>query len=136
MDKTFSIFAIPRKCNVNDAPLHLQMELIQLQEYSYLKSKYDDVELSEFYRKHLSEGKYTQLSVFARKIICTFGSTYKCAQLFKSWNVIKISIVLRSQMLISKTLISFLSFKLKYLINLHLIFLSFCICFLYVELCH
>ncbi|CAH1109669.1 unnamed protein product [Psylliodes chrysocephalus] len=61
MDSTFNIFVNPCKCNVKDDPLHLQMELIKLQEDSYLKSKFDDVELSEFYRTCLSKEKYPQL---------------------------------------------------------------------------
>ncbi|CAH1099341.1 unnamed protein product [Psylliodes chrysocephalus] len=42
-DRFSNIFA---KYNVGDVPLHLQLELIELQEDSYLKSKFDDVELS------------------------------------------------------------------------------------------
>lgn len=89
MDSTFNIFANPCKCSVEDAPLHLQMELIELQEDSYLKSKFDDVELSEFYRTYLSKEKYPRLRAFARKIICTFGSTYKCEQLFSIMKINK-----------------------------------------------
>ena len=89
MDSSFNLFANPIKSNVENTPTHLQMELIELQEDAYLKSKFEDVELSEFYRSYLAEEKYPQLRAFARKIICAFGSTYKCEQFFSIMKINK-----------------------------------------------
>ncbi|XP_056637725.1 general transcription factor II-I repeat domain-containing protein 2-like [Diorhabda sublineata] len=52
MEECFNLFATPTKCNVQNAPIHLQMELIEIQENSLLKSKFEDVELCDFYKKN------------------------------------------------------------------------------------
>lgn len=80
MDSCCNLFATPMKSDVEKAPTHLQMELIELQEDTHLKSKFEDVELSDFYRTYLAVEKNPQLKAFARKIICAFRSTYKCEQ--------------------------------------------------------
>ena len=82
MDSWFNLLATPMKRDVEKAPTHLQMELIELQEDTQLKSKFDEVKLSDFSRTYLAEERYPQLRAFARKMICVFGSTYKCEQFF------------------------------------------------------
>lgn len=89
MEDCFSLFATPTKCNVQNAPIHLQMELIEIQENSILKSKLEDVELCDFYKKYLEEDNFPQLRKFARRLICAFGSTYKCEQFFSLMKVNK-----------------------------------------------
>ncbi|CAK1582675.1 unnamed protein product [Parnassius mnemosyne] len=71
IEDCFSLFATPTKCNIQIAPIHLQMELIEIQENSLLKSKFED------------------LRKFARRLICAFGSTYKCEQFFSLMKVTK-----------------------------------------------
>lgn len=65
------------------------MELIEIQENSLLKSKFEDVELCDFYKKYLEEDNFPQLRKFARRLICAFGSTYKCEQFFSLMKVNK-----------------------------------------------
>jgi hypothetical protein len=89
MEDCFSLFATPTKSNVQNAPIHLQMELIEIQENSLLKSKFEDVELCDFYKKYLEEDNFPQLRKFARSLICAFGSTYKCEQFFSLMKVNK-----------------------------------------------
>ncbi|GBP73831.1 General transcription factor II-I repeat domain-containing protein 2 [Eumeta japonica] len=51
MEDLFNLFATPTKSNVQNAPIHLQMELIEIQKNSLLKSKFEDVELCDFCKK-------------------------------------------------------------------------------------
>ncbi|GBP41690.1 General transcription factor II-I repeat domain-containing protein 2 [Eumeta japonica] len=66
MEDCFNLFATPTKSNVQNAPIHLQMELIEIQENSLLKSKFEDVELCDFYKKYLEEDHFPQLRKFAK----------------------------------------------------------------------
>ncbi|GBP48854.1 General transcription factor II-I repeat domain-containing protein 2 [Eumeta japonica] len=54
MEDCFNLFTTPTKSNVQNAPIHLeyakQMEFIEIQENSLLKSKFEDVELCDFYK--------------------------------------------------------------------------------------
>ncbi|GBP86746.1 General transcription factor II-I repeat domain-containing protein 2 [Eumeta japonica] len=67
MEDCFNLFATPTKSNVQNAPIHFQMELIEIQENSLLKSKFEDVELCNFYKKYLVEDHFPQLRKFTRK---------------------------------------------------------------------
>ncbi|KAJ0181964.1 hypothetical protein K1T71_002686 [Dendrolimus kikuchii] len=98
MEDCFSLFATPTKCNVQNAPIHLQMELIEIQENSLLKSKFEGVELCDFYKKYLEEDNFPQLRKFARRLICAFGSTYKCEQFFSLMKVNKIKSTHRTRL--------------------------------------
>ncbi|GBP26014.1 General transcription factor II-I repeat domain-containing protein 2 [Eumeta japonica] len=91
IENRFNLFATPTKSiksNVQHAPIHLQMELIEIQENSLLKSKFEAVELCDFYKKYLDEDHFPQLRKFAR-LICAFGGTYKCEQFFSMMKVNK-----------------------------------------------
>ncbi|CAG9793543.1 unnamed protein product [Diatraea saccharalis] len=48
MGVCFNLFATPTKSNVQNAPIHLQMKLIEIQENSLQTSKFEDVELFLF----------------------------------------------------------------------------------------
>lgn len=52
MEDCLSLFATPTKCHVQNAPIHAQMELIEIQENLLLKFKFEDVELCDFYQKY------------------------------------------------------------------------------------
>ncbi|KAL0879657.1 hypothetical protein ABMA27_003372 [Loxostege sticticalis] len=68
MDSYFNLFATQTKSDVKNGPLQMQMELIELQEDTNLKSKFEDVDLKNIHN--------------LRRIVCVFGSTYKCEQFF------------------------------------------------------
>ncbi|GBP09708.1 General transcription factor II-I repeat domain-containing protein 2B [Eumeta japonica] len=65
------------------------MELIEVQEDSILKSKFEDLELCDFYKKYLEEDHFLQLEKFARRLVCAFDSTFKCEQFFAKMKVNK-----------------------------------------------
>jgi hypothetical protein len=61
---------------------NLQMEAIELQADLVLKSQFNSIALTDFYKFYLVEEKYTNLRAFSRKIICLLGSTCMCEQFF------------------------------------------------------
>ncbi|GBP56500.1 General transcription factor II-I repeat domain-containing protein 2A [Eumeta japonica] len=81
MEDCFNLFATTTKSNVQNDPIYFQIELIEIQENSLLKSKFEDVELSDFYKKYLEEDYFSQLRKFTRRLLCAFGSANKCEQL-------------------------------------------------------
>jgi hypothetical protein len=81
-DSTFAIFARPMDADVNNVPENLQTEVIELQADLVLKSQFNNIALTDFYKFYLVKEKYTNLRTFSRKIICLFGSTYMCEQFF------------------------------------------------------
>ena len=84
MESDFTLFALPFKTNVNNAPENLQMELINLKSDVNLKQKFQDVHLVNFY-SYLPIDKYSQVRNFAIRLLALFGSTYKnciCEQIF------------------------------------------------------
>jgi hypothetical protein len=82
-DSTFVIFARPMDADVNNVPENLQMEVIELQADLVLKSQFNNIALTDFYKIYLVEEKCTKLRAFSRKNICLFGSTYMCKQFFR-----------------------------------------------------
>ncbi|KAK7933320.1 hypothetical protein WMY93_004216 [Mugilogobius chulae] len=76
----FEMFSNPFSIDPEKAPENLQMELIELQCDSALKSKYETVGRVEFHRC-LPE-TMPQLRRHAARILSMFGSTYVCEQLF------------------------------------------------------
>ena len=73
-----NLFAV----DVESAPTHLQMELIELQCCDTLKSKYDSVGAARFPR--FIPDTMPQFRTQAAQMLSMFGSTYLCEQLF-SW---------------------------------------------------
>jgi hypothetical protein len=61
--------------DVNNVPENLQMEVIELQADLVLKSQFNNIALTDFYKLYLVEEKYTNLRAFSRKIVYLFGST-------------------------------------------------------------
>lgn len=74
------LFSSPFSININNVNEELQMEVIELQCNTILKTKYDDVGIPEFY-KCLGNG-YLKYKNHCAKILSMFGSTYVCEQLF------------------------------------------------------
>lgn len=78
--KMFSLFTGIFSFEIEQAPVSLQMELIDLQNDSILKEKYREVGIPKIY-SYLGQ-KYPDIKKFAAQILCYFGSTYLCEQLF------------------------------------------------------
>lgn len=85
----FDLFANPFAIDVDTAPEHLQLELIELQCNGALKTKYQSVGAGEFAR--FIPDTMPQLRLHAARIMCMFGSTYACEQLFSVMKINKSS---------------------------------------------
>ena len=66
--KKFSYFANVFDVDVYDAPEELQMELIEFQSSSELKSKFQDVNILEFYQKYLPHQQFPNFWNLLRKL--------------------------------------------------------------------
>ncbi|CAH1634822.1 unnamed protein product [Spodoptera littoralis] len=79
------IFANPYSCDVEDVPIHLQMNVIDLQSNDTLKSSFYEInDLVKFYASLPSD--FDELKKFAKQFITIFGSTYLCEQTFSIVN--------------------------------------------------
>lgn len=80
------IFYYPMKCKIEQQPVHLQLELINLQ---------SDISLSHFetfdinFWKNVSETLYPNIRECMLRLHCMFGSTYACEQNFSLMKIIK-----------------------------------------------
>lgn len=86
---TFHIFADRFTFDVEDAPPDLQMELIDLQCNSVLKTKFREgsgntEKLGQFLRE--LPPAFPELSRMFKRIMCLFGSTYLYEKLFSTMN--------------------------------------------------
>ena len=70
-------------------PEHLQLESINMQCNQYLKAKFNDVTLMDFYQKYLSSAEHPNLIKHSKMMACLFGSTYICEQLFSQMKLVK-----------------------------------------------
>lgn len=86
MKNDLALFSLPFSINIESVNEELQMEVIELQCNTLLKTKYDDIEIPEFY-KYLSKS-YPRYGNHCAKILSMFGSTYVCKELF---SVMKLS---------------------------------------------
>ena len=86
----FPIFNNPFNFEASQAPVHLQMELIDLQSDSILKEKFKEVNALTFYTQYFkSLDNYPELKKHAARILCMFGSTYLCEQMFSVMKINK-----------------------------------------------
>lgn len=79
-ENELTLFSSPFSINIDSVNEELQMEVIELQCNTVLKTKYDDVGIPEFY-KYLGSS-YPKYKNHCAKILSMFGSTYVCEQLF------------------------------------------------------
>ena len=73
-EKMFSIFTRIFSFQIEQAPVSLQMELVDLQNDLILKGKYREVGIPNIY-SYLGQ-KYPEVKKFAAEIMCYFGSNY------------------------------------------------------------
>ncbi|XP_076034560.1 general transcription factor II-I repeat domain-containing protein 2B-like [Oratosquilla oratoria] len=68
----------PFDCNLDDVPVEVQIELIDLQASDLLKEKHREGKLVAFYRC-LPDDDFPKLKNFAAGIASVFGTTYVCS---------------------------------------------------------
>nr|XP_014351308.1 PREDICTED: general transcription factor II-I repeat domain-containing protein 2A-like [Latimeria chalumnae] len=90
----FKLFADPFSSDAESVPDDLQLELIELQCSTVLKSKHREVLLLEFYRT-LDNTLFPNLSREALKLLSLFGSTYICEQVFSLMKLNKLHLRIR-----------------------------------------
>ncbi|MEE6528815.1 hypothetical protein FKM82_017485, partial [Ascaphus truei] len=79
-ENELTLFSSPFSINIDSVNEELQMEVIELQSNTVLKTKYDDVGIPEFYKYPGSS--YPKYTNHCAEIQSMFGSTYVCEQLF------------------------------------------------------
>ncbi|XP_037789324.1 general transcription factor II-I repeat domain-containing protein 2-like [Penaeus monodon] len=87
LEKDFKFFCSPFSVNASDLPVNIQLEIIDLQCDSDLKGKFAAAGLDTFYQ-HLLPG-YPSLTALVAKVLCMFGITYLCKQVFSVMNINK-----------------------------------------------
>ena len=85
----FDLFAMPILVDVNTVPHEMQMEIIKLESSNMLKAKYDSVTIANFFKEYVQKSTYPHLFDNAKCLMCMFGSTYCCEQLFSKMNYTK-----------------------------------------------
>ncbi|XP_053785831.1 general transcription factor II-I repeat domain-containing protein 2B [Desmodus rotundus] len=85
-ESELTLFSAPFSVKIESVHEALQMEVIDLQCNTALKSKYDKVGVPEFYK--CLWGSYPKYKNHCAKILSMFGSTYICEQLF---SILKLS---------------------------------------------
>jgi len=88
-EKLFNLFSIPFSLSVEDVPENMQMEIVDLQNNTILKEKYNNVELSIFYSKYIDTETYPNLRNNALRMMSLFGSTYTCEHIFSRMKIVK-----------------------------------------------
>ncbi|XP_037671335.1 general transcription factor II-I repeat domain-containing protein 2B isoform X2 [Choloepus didactylus] len=79
-ESDLTLFSSPFSMKIESVHEELQMEVIDLQCNTVLKTKYDKVGIPEFYKYLWSS--YPKYKNHCAKILSMFGSTYICEQLF------------------------------------------------------
>ena len=73
--QTLRLVAFPHLVDIESAPLHLQMELVELKNNEKLVAKFNKENLIETWKSAI---KYALLRELARETLVLFGSTYVC----------------------------------------------------------
>ena len=77
--------------DIDQAPIDIQMGLIDLQERTDLKAKYVEMNFGDFYQKYLDQDKFPNLRKFMTSKMELFGSTSLCEQFFSKMGFMKSS---------------------------------------------
>ena len=113
------MFASPFECDPKCVPTEMQLELIELQESSELKSAFRDLSLDKFYSS-LPVSTYPALRKHANRMVVLFGSTYICEKTFSvmNFNKSKWRTMLTDEHLSSILRISTSSYQPRYMTTL------------------
>ena len=87
--RNINFVAQPFFVEAENAPTELQLELIDLQCDEFIKKKFGEILVHEFYRKYVHSEKFPKLKKNAARIISLFGSTYVCEQMFSRMKHVK-----------------------------------------------
>jgi len=77
LEVDFNIFSDSFSTVVDQSPVHLQLELIDMQSDNDMKRVFGENDLVSFYKNYV-RGKHPNLAEHAFEIISLFGSTYCC----------------------------------------------------------
>jgi 17beta-estradiol 17-dehydrogenase/3beta-hydroxysteroid 3-dehydrogenase/mitotic-spindle organizing protein 1 len=88
-EKLFNLFSIQFSLSVEDFPENMQMEIVDLQNNTISKEKYNNVELSIFYSKYIDTETYPNLRNNALRMLSLFGNTYTCEHIFLRMKIVK-----------------------------------------------
>ncbi|KAF7252395.1 Serine/threonine-protein kinase 24 [Varanus komodoensis] len=88
IEKEITLFSSPFSVDPDDAPDHLQLELIELQCDAECHSRHQQLPLVNFYRQ-LHKDRFQEIQTFAKKMLSLFGSTYLCEKTFSDMNINK-----------------------------------------------
>ena len=81
-ERNINFVTQPFFVEAEDAPTELQLELIDLQCDEFIRKKFGEISVDEFYRKYVHSKKFPKLKKNAARKISLFGSTYVCEQIF------------------------------------------------------
>lgn len=82
------LFGSPYLVSADNVPAHFQMELVELQSDSFMKQKFMEGDLVNFYSL-LTPTTYPALRTNALKMMSLFGSTFICEQTFSRMKLSK-----------------------------------------------
>ena len=88
IEKDMLLFSSPFSVDPDDAPHHLQLELIELQRHDELRSRHQQLSLVNFYQQ-LDKDRSPEIRTLAKKMRSLFGSMYMCEQTFSVMNLNK-----------------------------------------------
>ena len=87
LETEFTVFRSPFTVKASDVPSDMQLEIIDLQCDVELKDKFASLGLETFSQHLLPD--YPKLTALAAKVLCMFGTTYLCEQVFSVMNINK-----------------------------------------------
>jgi hypothetical protein len=90
LENDFKLFTSSFSIDAVKVPAHIQMELIEIQNDSNIKRKFNEVGVPNFY--NFLPVRYVETHRFTCKIKSMFSSTYLCEQLFSLMNSNKSSV--------------------------------------------
>ena len=84
-----NIFCDPFNMDPQNAPVNLQLELVELSCDVRSKQHYNNHELTDFYRNYLPKDTYPEIYNHALRMVSLFGSTYLYEQFFSEMKYTK-----------------------------------------------